>query len=92
MVSIMESVEEIKQKSHSVVLEVLPNVSSEELLENRDLFSMGLDSITAMTLVLNLQDAFGVSFDSCDINFENFQTLGNIVDLIKRKHGVSIAL
>jgi acyl carrier protein len=53
---------------------------------------MGLDSITAMTLVLNLQDAFGVSFDSGDINFENFQTLGNIVDLIKRKQGVSIPL
>lgn len=92
MVSIMESFEEIKQKSHSVVLEVLPNVSSEELLDNRDLFSMGLDSITAMTLVLNLQDAFGVSFDSGDINFENFQTLSNIVELIKRKQEVSIPL
>jgi acyl carrier protein len=89
---IMESLEEIKQKSRDVILEVLPNVSSEELLDDKDLFSLGLDSITAMTLVLNFQDAFGVTFETSEISFENFQTLGNVVELIKRKKEVQIPL
>jgi acyl carrier protein len=92
MVEIMESFEEIKQKSHSVVLEIMPNVSSEELLDDVDLFSLGLDSINAMMLVMNLQDAFGVTFETCEINVDNFRTLANIVELIKNKQGVSLPL
>jgi acyl carrier protein len=36
-------------------------------------------------MVLSLQETFGVMFDTNDINFENFRTLANIVDLIKTK-------
>lgn len=50
----MENIEVITQKSHNVVLEILPYVTGEELLENTDLFSLGLDSVNAITLVLSL--------------------------------------
>jgi acyl carrier protein len=81
----MESLDSIKQKSHDVVLELLPDVRSEELSDETDLFDIGLDSINAMTLVLSLQDAFGIQFDTNEISFENFRTVADIAELINRK-------
>jgi acyl carrier protein len=81
----MESLDLIKQKSHDVVLELLPDIRSEELSDETDLFDMGLDSINAMTLVLSLQDAFGIQFDTNEISFENFRTVADIAELINRK-------
>jgi acyl carrier protein len=81
----MNSLESINQKSHDIVLDLLPNLSSEKLLDDQDLFSLGLDSVNAMMLVLNLQEAFEVTFETCEISFENFQTISNIVELIKKK-------
>ncbi|MCA1994564.1 MAG: acyl carrier protein [Coleofasciculus sp. S288] len=86
----METLEAIKQESHQIVLDILPNVTSEELLDNSDIFSLGLDSINAMMLVMNLQDAFGVMFETSEISVDNFRTIKNIVDLIAKKKGVSM--
>jgi acyl carrier protein len=88
----MESIEAITQKSQDIVLEIMPNVSREELRDDMDLFSLGLDSINAMMLIMNLQDGFGVTFGTDEINFENFRTLANIVELIKKKQGIPVAL
>lgn len=83
----MEKIESIKQKSHSVVLNILPFVNSEELLDNMDLFSLGLDSVNAIMLVMNLQDTFGINFETSEISIENFRTIEDIVNLIKIKKG-----
>ena len=56
-----------------MVLEVLPDVNLEDLSEDSDIFSMGLDSINAMILVTKLQEAFEIQLDTSEINFENFQ-------------------
>lgn len=79
------TVEEVKQKAQDIVLTLLPDAGSEQLSEERDIFSLGLDSINAMTLVFSLQDAFGVRFEMSEISFENFRTIADIVALIKRK-------
>jgi aryl carrier-like protein len=51
----MEDIEAINKKSHNVVLDILPYVTSNELLDDTDLFSLGLDSVNAITLVLSLK-------------------------------------
>jgi acyl carrier protein len=79
------TIKEVQEKTQQVVLDLLPDVSSEELLEDSDIFSLGLDSINAMTLVFNLQDAFNIKFETSEINFENFRTVADIVALIKQK-------
>lgn len=81
----LQNLTEIHQKSRAVVLGLLLDVSEQELSEDTDLFDLGLDSINAMTLVLNLQQAFGLKFDTSDISFENFCTIGDIAQLIQRK-------
>jgi acyl carrier protein len=80
--------EEVKQKAQSVVLTILPDVGSKDLSDDRDIFSLGLDSINAMSLIFSLQDAFGVNFETSEISFENFRTIADIVALIKRKKGL----
>lgn len=84
----MEDIEAINKKSRNVVLDILPYVTSEELLEDTDLFSLGLDSVNAITLVLSLQDTFGVNFETNEISLENFRTVADIVKLIKTKKGL----
>jgi acyl carrier protein len=82
------NIKKIKQKIEDVVLNLLPDISSEELSEDTDIFGLGLDSINAMTLVFNLQDAFDIQFESDEISFENFRTVADIVELIKTKKNI----
>lgn len=77
--------EEIKRKSHKIILELLPNATDETLTEDVDIFSLGLDSINAMSLVMNLQEAFGIEFEASEISPENFRTVTDIATLIVQK-------
>ena len=82
------TVEELKQKIQDVILELLPHVESQKLGDRTDIFSLGLDSINAMSLIFNLQDAFDVKFETNEISFDNFQTVAKIVELIEQKQGI----
>jgi acyl carrier protein len=84
----MNSSEQIKQEAKEVILAILPDVSSEDLNEESDIFSLGLDSINAMTLVSNLQDAFDIQLETNEINFENFQNLATIAEMVEKKKGL----
>jgi len=77
--------EEIKNTTQTIISELLQDVDESELFDDQDIFSLGMDSINAMTLVLNLQEAFGINFNFDEINHENFQTVRNIVDLVRGK-------
>ncbi|MDJ0571901.1 MAG: acyl carrier protein [Pleurocapsa sp. MO_192.B19] len=79
------TIEELKLKTQNVVSELLPNVDSQKLTNDQDIFYLGLNSINAMTLIFNLQEAFGVTFNDAEINFDNFRTIDDIVKLIARK-------
>jgi acyl carrier protein len=81
----MKSIDLIEQKTKNVVLSVLPNINSEDFSDTSNLFSIGLDSVNAMTLVLKLQNAFGIKFAATDINAENFQSVATIIKLINEK-------
>ncbi|BAZ09553.1 D-alanine--poly(phosphoribitol) ligase subunit 2 [Calothrix sp. NIES-4071] len=83
----MKNIDVIKQETKSVIINVLPNMKSEDLSDSSNLFSMGLDSINAMTLVLKLQNSFDIKFAANDINAENFQSIATLVKLIHEKQG-----
>lgn len=81
----MKSIDLIDQKIKNVVLSVLPNINSKDLTDTSSLFSIGLDSVNAMALVLKLQNTFGIKFAATDINAKNFQSVATIVKLINEK-------
>jgi acyl carrier protein len=82
------TVEEVKQKAQNVILELLPHVERQNLLDECDIFGLGLDSINAMSLIFNLQDTFEVKFETDEISFDNFQTVAKIVELIEKKQKI----
>ena len=81
----MNNFESIQNTIYDVILMVIPYIEPEDLLEDTDIFSLGLDSVNAMRLILHLQTEFGLSFGTADINFENFKTIANIARTIERK-------
>lgn len=76
---------EIKEQVQSVVLDLLPDSDLEKIADDEDIFSLGLDSINAMSLVMNLQDAFAIQFDPSDISIDNFRTIDDISKLVADK-------
>lgn len=78
-------VEDLKQKTKSIVSNVLPNVEAEEIGDNVDIFNLGLDSINVMALISNLQEAFDFKLETNELNFENFQTVSTIVEMVQSK-------
>lgn len=80
-----KGIEDIKHKTKEVISEIIPNLSIENLSDESNLFTLGLLSIDAMTLVDKLEDAFDVNFSTREINFENFQRLATLVELIEKK-------
>ncbi|OYE06092.1 acyl carrier protein [Nostoc sp. 'Peltigera membranacea cyanobiont' 232] len=83
----MKNISLIEKEIKNVVLSILPNINSEDLSDSSNLFSIGLDSVNAMTLVLKLQNNFGIKFAVNDINAENFQSVQTLVRLINEKQG-----
>lgn len=76
---------DITQTTKDLVLEVLPGISSEELLPDSDIFNLGLDSINAMNLLSKLQKTFAIELSADDITIENFQNLNGLVKLVEKK-------
>ena len=81
----MQSVSEIRQTTKQLVLEILPEVSSEELSLSSDIFNLGLNSINAMNLLAKLQEKFDIDLTADDITFENFQNVASLVKLVEKK-------
>jgi len=63
----------------------MPNIDQSQLLDETDIFTLGLDSVNAIRLITNLQSTFKVSFSTSDINFNNFRTITNIAEIVARK-------
>ncbi|WP_144054223.1 acyl carrier protein [Pleurocapsa sp. PCC 7319] len=81
----MMTTEELKLKTKNVVSELLPNINSQQIDDDQDIFYLGLNSINAMTLIFNLQEAFGITFNDAEISLDNFRTISDIVKLIDQK-------
>lgn len=81
----MENLKTIKHQTHKILLNIMPNIDQSQLLDETDIFTLGLDSVNAIRLITNLQSTFKVSFSTSDINFNNFRTITNIAEIVARK-------
>lgn len=78
-------VKDLKQKTKSIVSDILPDIEAGGIDDNIDIFNLGLDSINVMALISNLQEAFDFKLEIDELNFENFQTISTIVEMIEKK-------
>ena len=81
----MNETEIIKAKVYQIILANIPNLKEEELTDNIELFSVGLNSLNAVSLVLGLEETFGFQFDMDEISYDSFRAITDIVELIKTK-------
>ena len=51
--------------------------------ETKFIEDMGFDSVSLMQLIIELEEEFGIEF--IDINFEQIETVGNMVDYIQKE-------
>jgi acyl carrier protein len=76
----------------------LVTLISERLLEtgpgfnaDTDLYSVGLDSMAIMQLLILVEEEYGVALPECALTRQNFTTVRNLADLI-RKQAAGIAI
>lgn len=86
----MNQIETIKHKIHQIILENMPNISANELTDNVELFSLGLNSLNSVSLVLGLEEIFDFEFDMNEISYESFRAISDIVELVKEKLEITV--
>ncbi|MBU8772046.1 acyl carrier protein [Cytobacillus oceanisediminis] len=67
------------------VIECLQNlIGNKELSHDSELLGLGIDSITFIRLVIDLEERFEFEVDDEDIILENFSTLEKVLELVNK--------
>lgn len=70
-----------------IMEEFLPGENPDELTATTPLISGGiLDSIATLKLVMFMEEEYGVSFESYEVDKENLDNLASIVRLLESKN------
>ena len=75
---------EDKIKEIVVTVLELSEDDAEQITEDTDLLEYGLDSMTCVEVVVNLEEEFGITADEEDLLVENMSTIGKIKDLVEK--------
>lgn len=91
---VMCEVNRVLSKKHEVdkrVFDILSELSSAEVndVSSSLVSDIGLDSLGLVTLLLQLEEEFGICFDESDMNPYDLTNAGDVVALVK-KYGVSV--
>ena len=67
------------------VMECVASFSIDDNISPDDsLMNLGIDSLKIVELMLALEDAFGIEFDSSDLNPTELITVNDLIDLVNR--------
>ncbi len=75
--------EEKLKKIVAAVLE-LSEDEAKKLGSDTDLLELGLDSMTCVEVVVNLEDEFGITVEEEDLLVENMSTITRLEELVKK--------
>lgn len=67
----------------ATVLE-LPEDVAQRMDRNTDLTGLGLDSMTCVEIVVNLEEEFGITVEEEDLLVENMSTIALLEDLVEK--------
>lgn len=74
-----------KQQLSEILLGIMPHIEPGQLTDDADLSSVGLQSIDAPRLIMQLESKFGVSFSMEDMQPQNFRSIDSIATLLEQK-------
>lgn len=76
----------MEEKLREIVASVLElsEDTAENLDSDADLTEMGLDSMTCVEVVVNLEDEFGITVEEEDLLVENMSTIARLAELVQK--------
>ncbi len=76
----------MEEKLKEIVAAVLelPEDEAEKLDPDTDLLSLGLDSMTCVEVVVNLEEEFDITIDEEDLLVENMSTIALLQKLVEK--------
>ena len=77
---------EISEQSIKEILSQVGEINKDEietLTGDSDLRTIGIDSLTSIELVVNLEEAFDISIGDDDLSVDNVATINAIIELIR---------
>lgn len=48
------------------------------------LIDIGIDSLKTVQLIIDIEDSFGIRFKDSDLDSEKLQTVGSLIELVKK--------
>lgn len=78
----MTSQQEIRRQVREILARIIPDIDA-ELADNDDIFSAGIDSVSGMLLITELEQSFSISLESDEISYDNFRTVAGITEFIE---------
>ncbi|WP_340019599.1 acyl carrier protein [Paenibacillus sp. FSL H3-0457] len=72
---------------HKTVIRLIQEILNHnlEILNDEDLDSIGLDSLKAINLIVQLEETYEIEFDDEELIFENFSNINVITEQITNK-------
>ena len=67
-----------------IIRRCLPK-TTDELSTDSNIFSLGIDSISILNVIVDLETELNLSFDDDELETKNFTTIDNIYELLKKK-------
>ena len=80
----MISQQKIRQQVRDILCRIVPGIDP-GISDEDDIFSAGIDSVSTMMLITELEQNFSISLDGEDIPYENFRTVTGIASFIETK-------
>lgn len=76
----------MEEKLREIVARVLElsEEQAEDLDRGTDLMELGLDSMTCVEVVVNLEDEFGITVEEEDLLVENMSTIARLEELVEK--------
>lgn len=77
--------DEIKNQIIEILNEIVPDVSNEELENNKELVHSGLlNSFSIVMLIGELSDKFDIEISPQEITYDNFDSLDGLSKMVER--------
>ncbi|MEC1178644.1 phosphopantetheine-binding protein [Metasolibacillus meyeri] len=75
----------IENKVHQII-STLSNTENNSFTGNESLYNdLGFDSLKIVELIIELEQAFDISIDDEEIDFETLDSINNIINLITKR-------
>ena len=76
-------VQEIKEEIKNIIIRKMKNPSTtEEFTYETPLLSLGIDSILALSILVEIEERFDIEINDDDLNMDRIRNVSNFADLI----------